>query len=290
MKIKGDDDISKNSNKIPLDKYYTSPDLARYVVDKTKEIIGENNIIEYIEPSAGNGVFLNYLNKPYLAYDIDPEDNRIVKQDFLELELNYKKGRCIIGNPPYGVKNNLAVQFYKKSIQVGDYISFILPISQYKNDIKLYEFDLIYSEDLGKRLYSDRKVHCCLNIYKRNPAGLNKKPNYKLKDVEIKEAIRNKNPKREKIITKQDFDYDIRIMAWGGGKSTEGKQLGCEVDYEMQYAKEFCIKIHNNNYKTDILNLIRNTNWIELYPMTATPNLLQWQVYKYLKEKIPELE
>ena len=115
--------------KIKLDKYYTSPELAKYCVEKTKEIIGSKNITEYIEPSAGSGAFLDYLDKPYLAYDIEPEDERIVKQDYLTVDLEYKKGRCIIGNPPYGRVNNLATQFYKKSIHFGDYISFILPIS-----------------------------------------------------------------------------------------------------------------------------------------------------------------
>ena len=266
--------------KIENDKYYTSSELAEYVVNKTKEIIGENNITEYLEPSAGSGIFLDYLDKPYLAYDLYPEDDRIVKQDYLTLDLEYKKGRCIIGNPPYGIKNTLSVQFYKKSITFGEYISFILPISQLNNNQQMYEFDLIYSENLGKRVYSDREVHCCLNIYKKNNRGLNGKPNYRLKDVEIIE-VRLKN----KIVE----DYDIRIMAWGGGKKSQGKQLGCEVDFPEQYAKEFCIKINNIIYKKQIIDIIKNTIWCNIYPMTATPNLLQWQVYKYIKEQIPEI-
>ena len=35
--------------KIQNDKYYTSPELAKYCVEKTKEIIGENNITEAVE-------------------------------------------------------------------------------------------------------------------------------------------------------------------------------------------------------------------------------------------------
>lgn len=272
-----------------MDKYYTSPELASYVVEKTKEIIGEENITEYIEPSAGAGVFLDYLDKPYLAYDIEPEDNRVRKQDYMELELSYKKGRCVIGNPPYGIKNNLTVAFYKKSIEIADYISFILPISQYNNRQKLYEFDLLYSEDLGVKNYSNREIHCCLNIYRRNPNGLNKRPDYKLKDIEIREHLKNKNPKRARMVTKEDFNYDIRIMAWGGGVGRKN-QLGCEVEHEGQFTKEFCIKIHNDKHKDKVLDIIRNTHWESVYPMTATPNLLQWQVYKYLKEQIPELK
>jgi hypothetical protein len=266
------------------DKYYTSPELANYIVNKTKEIIGEENITEYLEPSAGNGVFLDLLDKPYLAYDIEPEDNRIIKQDFLTLNLFYKKGRCTIGNPPYGNRNTLSVQFYKKSIQLGDYISFILPISQLHNNQQMYEFDLIYSENLGKRLYSGVEVHCCLNIYRRpNNGNFNEKPNYKLKDVEIVEYRLGKS----KIHIN---DYDLRIMAWGGDKNPDGKNLiGKEVEFENQYAKEFAIKIHNAKYKDKIIKLLKEVNWLKLYPMTATPNLLQWQVYKYIKEQIPEI-
>ena len=49
-----------NIAKIINDKYYTSPELAEYCVKKTEEIIGKENITEYLEPSAGSGVFLDY--------------------------------------------------------------------------------------------------------------------------------------------------------------------------------------------------------------------------------------
>lgn len=38
-------------SKINLDKYYTPPDLAKYVFDKANEIIGVGNIAEYFETS-----------------------------------------------------------------------------------------------------------------------------------------------------------------------------------------------------------------------------------------------
>jgi hypothetical protein len=36
--------------------------------------------------------------------------------------------------------------------------------------------------------------------------------------------------------------------------------------------------------------LIRRANWKDIYGMTASPALYQWQVYKYIKEQIPEIE
>lgn len=262
-------------SKIQNDKYYTSPALAKYCVERTKEIIGEDNITEYIEPSAGAGVFLDYLDKPYLAYDIEPEDDRIIKADWLSVNLEYKKGRCVIGNPPFGSRNTLSVRFYKKSVKVSDYISFILPISQFNNNQQMYDFDLIYSEDLGIRRYSEREIHCCFNIYKRNSNGLNKKTNYKLKDVSIKE-FRSKQASLD-----SDEQYDLMICFWGaiGRKCNKG-----------DYSHIMGIKIHNNLYKEKIIEILSVVNWKNIYNFVATLALYQWQIYKYLKEQIPELE
>ena len=86
--------------KIKNDKYYTPQNLAKRLIEKTFEIIGKDNITEIIEPSAGNGSFSNQLN--CIAYDIEPENENIIKCDFLSLRMLYKKGRLFIGNPPFG--------------------------------------------------------------------------------------------------------------------------------------------------------------------------------------------
>ena len=263
-------------SKIQSDKYYTSPDLAKYCVERTKEVIGADNITEYIEPSAGAGVFLDYLDKPYLAYDIEPEDDRIIQADWLSVNLEYKKGRCVIGNPPFGSRNTLAVQFYKQSVQLSDYIAFILPISQFNNNMQMYEFDLIYSEDLGIKKYSDREIHCCFNIYKRNVNGLNHKPQYKLNDLEIKEYRRNGSYKKPK-------QYDFGMCSWG-------QSIGKSVDYVGQYAQETYFIIHNDSIKDKVMDICCNTDWKKLYPYVSTPKIQTWKIYKYLKEQIPELE
>jgi hypothetical protein len=194
--------------------------------------------------------------------------------------LVYKNGRCIIGNPPYGEKNVLSVQFFKKAIELGEYISFILPISQYKNNYQMFEYDLIYSEDLGLKRYTDRDLQCCFNIYKRPLNGLNKKPNYKLKDVEIKE---NRRTGQQISDIK---DYDIGICSFGSGI------IGRQPQYQGQYAKEFYFKIQNEKLKDKLINLIRHTDWEHdvCGGISGQTNLAQWQVYEYIKEQIPEIK
>jgi hypothetical protein len=273
------------SKKLHLDKYYTSQELADYCTQKAIEVIGRENITELIESSAGNGVFLNSFEKllpevPYKAYDIEPEDDRIIKQDYLSLDMEYKRGRVVGFNFPYGEKNTLSVKFYKKSLEFGDYVCSILPISQLNNNQQMYEFDLVYSEDLKPKLYSNVKVHCCFNIYKRNNKGLNEKTCYKLKDLNIIESRFGKRIPN---------DYDLRLLAWGTGLN--GLKLGGFLNKgDKQYSKEFFIKINNENLKEKIVFELDNVDWTKIYPMTATPNLLQWQVYKYLKENIEEIE
>ncbi len=102
--------------RIKNDKYYTPKNLAKHCIEKTFEIIGKENITEIIEPSAGNGRFSLQIPN-CVAYDIEPEHDSIIQQDFLTLKIPYKEGRLFIGNPPYGSRMVLAQKFFKKSIK-----------------------------------------------------------------------------------------------------------------------------------------------------------------------------
>lgn len=260
--------------KINNDKYYTPIDLAACCINKTYEIIGKENISEIIEPSAGNGSFSNQID--CIAYDIEPEHKDIIKQDYLTLELSYKKGRLIIGNPPYGRCLNLAQKFYKKSIELGDYIAFILPISQLNNSNSMYEFDLIYSEDLGKKDYSGINLHCCFNIYKRNPNGLNKHKIKKLKDITI---IRQDSKKYNDIL-----NYDIRMCHWGNGSA--GKIL----KENEHYSAEYKIIIHNKELKNKIIEVLNNIDWKQELNHIAMLEIQQFHICELLKKYIPEIK
>ena len=263
--------------KIHLDKYYTPVDLAEYCVKKTKEVIGVDNITEWLEPSAGAGVFLPYLDNNYLAFDIEPEAENIEQKNYLELDLPYFKGRCVIGNPPYGKGNYTSVKFFKQAITQGDYVAFILPISQLNNNMYMYEFDMVYSEDLGKRKYSDRPVHCVLNIYKRNEKGYNKKPNYDLKDVVLRGVATGKS-RNDKVPEK----YDFSVCGFGSS-------VGLQAEREGQYCQQIYVSINNVMYLENITEIILSTKWKEIYGMTGTPKLKHWMINKLLREQIPQL-
>lgn len=266
--------------KISNDKYYTPIPLANYCWKKTIEIIGEENISEIIEPSVGDGAFLHYDKKPHFAYDILPECESditsIKKGDFLVQDICYLPGRLTIGNPPYGRCLNLAQKFYKKAVNIGDYIAFILPISQLNNSRSMYEFDLIHSEDLGVETYTDRELHCCFNIYKRpEHCEVNKRPNSKLNDVTIF---------RQDSIGYESKDYDIRICYWGDGAA--GKILNDNEHYSAEYK----IKINNNTLKEDIINVLTNFDWKEYLNCIAMRKIQQFHIINILKDNIEGIE
>ena len=271
---------SKGTNKLNLDQYYTSEEDMNYCVNKTLDILQENGytVSEFLEPSAGQGVFSNYLATSGLnviAIDIEPKSEDIIQADYLTYDIKYKKDRLIIGNPPFGSRLSLATKFYNKSVEIGDYISFILPISQLNNTKIMYKFDLIYSEDLGELIFSDdRKVHCCLNIYVRPKSGLNKKKTSKLKDVEI---VRQDSKKYD------SFEFDIRMCYWGD--ATAGKIL---KDGE-RYSGEYKIKIHNEALKDKIITVLTNTDWKKELNSTAMCRIKQYHIIDILKREIPEI-
>ncbi len=110
--------------KIDLDKFYTKTAIAKQCIALVKDIDDYDTIIE---PSAGSGAFSNIL-PTCVAYDIEPENDSIIKQDFFDLEHVAGERILFIGNPPFGIRSSLAKQFIRKSMALNaSTIAFILP-------------------------------------------------------------------------------------------------------------------------------------------------------------------
>ena len=119
-----------NSTKLALDKFYTKPHVVDACVNDLIEHVSVLNDI-VIEPSAGNGAWLPYFDN-ILAYDLAPEADNIVQQDFLKLDLDqFNKSIHFVGNPPFGTNSCLAKQFIKKMAACANTqtIALILPSS-----------------------------------------------------------------------------------------------------------------------------------------------------------------
>ncbi len=159
-----------------IDKFYTIPKVAEVCIDLFQETIEINEKDFIIEPSAGNGSFSNLL-KEYQnlkSYDLFPEKEYIIQQDFFTLDIEpFKTVGChVIGNPPFGRQSSLAKKFIKKCCLFAESISFILPKSFRKDSFKesFNEYYHLEKEiDLPRNSFSvDGKKHnvpCIFQIW-----------------------------------------------------------------------------------------------------------------------------
>lgn len=110
-----------------LDKFYTQKQVAKQCYDFLINKFPEVESKTFLEPSAGDGAFISNLGK-YIALDIKPEAEGIEEADFLSYEPN-EVNLITIGNPPFGKRSKLAIEFFNHASKFSDIISFIVPVS-----------------------------------------------------------------------------------------------------------------------------------------------------------------
>lgn len=155
-----------------LDKFYTKASMAQRYYDKTKEILSLTGDEQFLEPSAGSGNFSKLL-KNVDAYDIRPESDNIIQADFLNLDIE-KKDYITIGNPPFGKKCKLAIDFFEKCSQHSKAIAFVVPVTFLKWSVQSHlnkDFALVYFEQMDENSFTfmdnDYSLRCCFQIWVR---------------------------------------------------------------------------------------------------------------------------
>lgn len=163
------------------DQFFTPIKTAEYCYSKFITIIENYGDSEkdymFIEPSAGDGSFLKILPKDKrIGLDIEPKCNEVQKQDFLEWIPPVKVKYTVIGNPPFGLRGQLALKFINHSSNFADYVCFILP-QLFESDGKgvprkrVKGFYLLYSEKLNTSFKSpegkDINVECIFQVWSK---------------------------------------------------------------------------------------------------------------------------
>jgi predicted RNA methylase len=256
-----DNEQKKGLNRNTIDKYYTK----NIIVDQCIELLKQNiNILEndlIIEPSAGNGSFIKKikeLSNNCVFYDIEPENDEIIKQDFINfnyleiLEIKKLKNKHnnihIIGNPPFGRQSSLAIKFIKKCCQFANTISFILPKSFKKDSMKKHfsdNFHLITEIDLPDKSFLvnniEYDVPCIFQIW------------------QYKNELRNKIEKIEPIFFKfvtQDDNPDISFRRVGVNAGTISKEIK-----NKSIQSHYFIQFTNNNQIDDNIEKLKLINF-----------------------------
>ena len=156
------------------DQYYTKPSVAKGCVDVILRVAPQTATYQWIEPSAGNGVFLKAIpiSHERIGIDLDPKSPEIQKGDFLEWAPTTPKKRIFFGNPPFGRQGSLAKAFIKHAAEYAEIIAFILPRSFVKPSMSRafpLKFHCIHSAELEKNAFEvnakEYDVPCVFQIW-----------------------------------------------------------------------------------------------------------------------------
>lgn len=208
--------------KINLEQFFTTEENAKFCLSKI-------NLKAYdliIEPSAGSGSFSNLIE--CIAFDIEPKNDKIIKQDFLKLDTKQfeNKKNLVVGNPPFGRQSSLAIKFINKSAEFADTIA-ILPKSFKKestiNKLNKHLFLInVYELPNTKFFFEEESfdIPCSFFIFEKR------------KELRIKEKLPAVSD--FSFVKKEEADCSIRRVGFYAGK-IEGLEVSTSSHYFVKW-------------------------------------------------------
>jgi hypothetical protein len=254
------------------DQFFTPKDTANHIFDCFKKNIANNgediNDFFFIEPAAGDGVFLDILPKNnMLALDIEPRNEMVVKGDFLAFIPENKGKTVVFGNPPFGLRGNLALKFINHSAKFADYVAFILP-QLFESDGKgvprkrVKGLNLIHSEKINPLFLmpdnSETKVNCVFQIWSKH----------------------HKNPSLEYTT---EINENIKIYSVSDGDSP-GKIRNKKMFYKCDiFLQSTCFGEENMTYYECFDDLPRKKGYGVVFLKNKTENLKKFKEIDWKK-------
>ena len=119
-----------------LGQFYTKSEIARACCKHFKDTLSSLNRslsdLFFVEPAAGTGAFYKLLpSGKRLGIDLAPKCPDVKLQDFFEVtNLPSAPGNtAVIGNPPFGKRGKLAIDFFNHAADLADIVAFIVPVN-----------------------------------------------------------------------------------------------------------------------------------------------------------------
>lgn len=222
-------------------QYYTKPNIANWCLKKLVKVLPFVSEKHFIEPSAGDGAFYSILPKNRrIGIDIEPKAKGIKKANFLKWQppLKDKERYIIIGNPPFGKRSKLAVDFFNHSAKMANTIAFIVPrqFQKYSVHSKLNDnFKLIKDYKLGENSFytstkKDFSVRCVFQIWTINDTKYRNlriltPPPITHPDFNIFQY--NNTPEALKVFN-EDWDFAVPRQGYEDYKRREVESRNCE--------------------------------------------------------------
>lgn len=240
--------LSKNEA-LALDKYYTKVPVARQCYDILRPLVEEGSL--FIEPSAGGGAFIEAIGSDaeIIGFDLAPEHPSVVQNDFLNGDLRQfltaeQRARKIvaIGNPPFGKKASLAIEFVNRSLKMFGVAAFIVPVQFQKWSVqsKIEPFaslivDQLLPEDSFEVMGKTYKVRCCFQVWSMRhhdhaDMRIKRKPPTDHSDFEMWQF--NRTQEAEKFF---DYQWDFAVPRQGFQDYTFKARHKDECDRKKQW-------------------------------------------------------
>lgn len=265
-------DYSKFSYK-EKDQFFTDLNTSKYcfnVFKKKMSSLNENiNIYHFIEPSAGNGSFLSVLPKDKtISFDIEPRHKDIIQQDYLNWYPNDNKKYIIFGNPPFGLRGHMALQFINHSNKFADFVCFILP-QLFESDGKgtprkrVKGFNLIHSEIIDSKFYypnnKNIKINCLFQIWSKNHINndyiINNIINDNIKVYSVSDGGTSSTIRNKKML----YKCDIYLPSTCYGK----ENMKYYLTFDSLYNKKGYGIVFLKNKKENLIKF-KNIKWNEI--------------------------
>ena len=122
----------KHNNIKVQDQFFTNKEVSTYCYKKTLNILSKLSIdpndYVFIEPSAGCCNFYNLLPiERRIGIDLFYKKKGLIQKNYLEYFPKKNNNYIVVGNPPFGLRGNLALRFINHSHNFADVVAFILP-------------------------------------------------------------------------------------------------------------------------------------------------------------------
>lgn len=114
-------------------EFFTKKEIAKYCFDSFMNFLKIHKInpkhYVFIEPSCGDCSFYNLMpDHSRIGIDLEYKNTPILHKNFLDYyPKDSNKKYAMVGNPPFGLRGNLALRFLNHGSNFADFIAFILP-------------------------------------------------------------------------------------------------------------------------------------------------------------------
>ena len=272
-----------------LDKFYTKPEIASMVWEDFKSILSDKNLLHVtvIEPSAGDGKLLDVIDLEKIGFDLVPESDQIIQNDFIlgDIKPFVKNEMVFFGNPPFGKRSKLAIEFLNKALDYGKYVGFIIPIQFKKYSVQNHInkgakliFERILPIDAFTLADKDYKVRCVFQVWTVDESETNfrePKPITIHKDFQMYQY--NCTQMAEKYF---DYDWDFCVLRQGYG---DFNQRFTKDDAESLSRKKQWIFFKAND--EEVLSKLMSMDFNKLSELnTSTKGFGKYDVIKQYKK------